>query len=589
MKTKILAIVPYAGMKEIMNELVAQRSDIDLAVEVADLEYGVGAARRRMKEGFDVIISRGGTAQLLRMNTDMPVLEISITVFDVLQALRSAEGFNGKPAIIGYPPLTQCASALCQMMQYDINVITISHETDVVATLRSLADEGYSIFIGDTIIYTKASELGLASILVLSSAESISMILDQALVLSRTFQYTQRQREMIKAIFAESGQDIFVFYDDGRLWFSTVSAEKEQHLMEDIQPNLNAFMHEDRHVIEHQDGALSHTLRSKHIDVFQKHYVMVIHETRELFVVDEDESREAFIAVDERTNPYDSFSISVKPDTFRNEIAKCSQNTMPILLVGESGTGKSQVASLIYNNRKTAQSHFYIIDCAALNTRQWRRLISHEDSPMCDIGATLFFRNAEAVSDGNGDELLDYIRQSTLTDTNKLIFSINTNHPTNSLYFLSKLKSDLPCIQFPVPSLREQISDLPSIVVVYLNKMNLLLGKSIMGFEKDALLQMQAYAWPGNHAQLSQIIRKLAVLTTTPYITADAVSRVLREEAPSGQQMMDGYAAIDIRKPLSEIDYDVVRLALERNHMNQTLTANQLQISRSKLWRMLKE
>ncbi len=588
MKTRVLAIVPYAGMKEIFLGLAASRSDIALTVEVADLEHGVKVAQRRAPEGYDVLISRGGTAQLLRMNTDMPVIEISITVFDVLQAIKSAEGINGKMAIVGYPSLTHCATGLCQMMQYDVKIATLSHDTDVSETLLHLLDEGYSIFVGDTISYTVASQLGLTAILVLSSTESVSMVLDQALLLSRTFQYTQRQREMLKAIFAESGQDIFVFYDDKRLWFSTMSAENEQDLLKEIAPHLDEFVQNEHHVVERQVGAILHVFRSRHIEISQNCYTMVIHETRELYILDDADEANAFVTVDDRYGAIEKLIGPFESQGLRAELFTFAQTNLTNLLVGESGTGKSQLASLIHKNGKSRDKHFYIIDCASLKAKRWHHLLSHEDSPLCDAGASIFFRNAEAVSDENGGELLEYILQSTLLETNKLLFSINTDKKPNSVYFLEKLRGDLPCIDFPVPPLRERASDLPSIATVYLNKLNLTLGKNIIGFEKDALDQLMKYTWPENYAQLSRVIRKLAAQTTAPYVSTDTVHAVLRGETPAGGRAADGYATVDIRRPLSEIDYDIIRLALQMNDMNQTETANQLQISRSKLWRVLK-
>ena len=64
-KIRILGIAPYEGMKSIMLKLAKDRDDIDLSVFVGDLHKGAEIARKNFHEDFDIIISRGGTAELI--------------------------------------------------------------------------------------------------------------------------------------------------------------------------------------------------------------------------------------------------------------------------------------------------------------------------------------------------------------------------------------------------------------------------------------------------------------------------------------------------------------------------------------------
>ena len=64
-KTKILAVAPYEGMSNILTELAQKRDDISLTVQTGDLDIGRQIAVQLAHKNYDVIISRGGTEELL--------------------------------------------------------------------------------------------------------------------------------------------------------------------------------------------------------------------------------------------------------------------------------------------------------------------------------------------------------------------------------------------------------------------------------------------------------------------------------------------------------------------------------------------
>ena len=90
-KTKILGIAPYEGMKALMMRLAGQRDDIDLTVYVGDLEAGAEIASRHTFQDYDVILSRGGTAEMISSISPIPVVEIQLSVYDILRAMKLAE------------------------------------------------------------------------------------------------------------------------------------------------------------------------------------------------------------------------------------------------------------------------------------------------------------------------------------------------------------------------------------------------------------------------------------------------------------------------------------------------------------------
>ena len=85
---RVLGIAPFEGMKSLMSALAEEYPQMDLTLLVGDLEQGLEIARSNFHGDYDVVISRGGTAKMLKQNLPLPVV--------------------GSP----YPPMTCCTLKL---------------------------------------------------------------------------------------------------------------------------------------------------------------------------------------------------------------------------------------------------------------------------------------------------------------------------------------------------------------------------------------------------------------------------------------------------------------------------------------------
>ena len=82
-----------------------------------------------------MIISRGGTARLLKQSVSLPVIEIGTTVYDVLCTLQRANIHEGRVAIVGYSNITQDMGILRTLLPYQLDVFTIQSSSQAVTTL----------------------------------------------------------------------------------------------------------------------------------------------------------------------------------------------------------------------------------------------------------------------------------------------------------------------------------------------------------------------------------------------------------------------------------------------------------------------
>src|SRR5690625_6252369 len=119
---KVLVIVPYEGLFEMMKEIDREVKDIQLQIELGNLYEGVNIAKTAENEGYHVIISRGGTASMIQEAVPIPVIDIQVSGYDVLRILTLVKGFSGKAAIVGFSNITEGAATISQLLDFDIKI-----------------------------------------------------------------------------------------------------------------------------------------------------------------------------------------------------------------------------------------------------------------------------------------------------------------------------------------------------------------------------------------------------------------------------------------------------------------------------------
>ncbi len=103
---------------------------------------------------------------------------------------------------------------------------------------------------------------------------------------------------------------------------------------------------------------------------------------------------------------------------------------------------------------------------------------------------------------------------------------------------------------------------------------------------------LQNFQWPHNYTQFRRVLGDLAVTAPGQAITAESVRQLLRKERHVGAFALRAENAavpLDLGRSLEEINQDVARRVLEETGGNQTAAAKRLGISRTTLWRLLKD
>jgi len=285
-------------------------------------------------------------------------------------------------------------------------------------------------------------------------------------------------------------------------------------------------------------------------------------------------------------------------------VDRVTATDVPVLLLGESGSGKELVARAIHQNGPRSKGPFVSENCAAIpESLLESTLFGHVRGAF--TGAQRSRAGLFEVAD-HGSLFLDEIGEMSLGMQTKLLRALQngevrpvgsenvrhvdvrvigaTHRDLNALVAAGKFREDLlyrlNVISVRVPPLRERFGDVSILVQHFLRVHS---GERKLRIERAALDALSVFPWPGNVRQLENEVRRALVLSDD-VIGLEHLSREITQSArPSRAQ-----EEFDLRGRVDALEADLVRAALRRTDGNQTRAAELLGLSRFGLQKMMK-
>jgi two-component system, NtrC family, nitrogen regulation response regulator NtrX len=287
-------------------------------------------------------------------------------------------------------------------------------------------------------------------------------------------------------------------------------------------------------------------------------------------------------------------------ETLRNEIERVAPIPSPVLILGESGSGKELVAREIHERSGRAKGSFIAINCAAMpESLVESELFGHEAGAF--TGAQRVRKGAFEAASG-GTLLLDELGELPLSVQSKLLRVLEEHNVTRvggtrtiavDTRVIAATNRDLeaevaagrfrPDLYFrinvhpiTVPPLRERLSDVPLLVEHFLTVIGQRFGIRRKGITPEALNALAAYTWRRNNIrELRNIVERMIIASDGPMIDIDDIPAGMR-----GGKPQDGVANAGsektMRKLKSDAEREILLAALERNGWQITKTAAEL-------------
>lgn len=588
---RVLCIAPYEGMKSLMSGLAGEYPEMDLTLFVGDQELGLEIARANFHGNYDVVVSRGNTAVMLQRDLTLPVVEIEVTMYDLLCALRLADGLRGKTAFIAAPNIAESALRLCEALGEDMEIHTYDSQDDVEPILLELQQNHCQTVLCDTSANTTAKRLGLNSFLVTSSLVSLRKAFDQALLLCRSQRRLRDENLFFRELIQGQISETVVFDSQGGLVLSTLS-DPVPELLDLLRQELPESRRAPERRITRNLGGMLYSIRIRQIDSEGAPYTAFFVDARRT-PLSPNQVGIRFSSHPEAENAfYDSiFSFAGTIGDFQEEILRINQSSAPVMVTGEDGTGKESMVGALYMRSVLRNNPLVSVNCSLLNDKSWTFLLEHHSSPLSDEGNTLYFASIDALSPERRRQLLAALKEMEVCRRNRVIFSC-VCQPGESVSAVGSLFMDqLCCLSLYLPPLRQMSERIPALVNLSLSHLNADLPRRIISVEPEAVALLQNFQWPHNYTQFRRVLGALAVTAPKQVITAESVRDLLRKERHMGAFSLhaeNATAPLDLNRTLDEISQDIAQRVVEETGGNQTAAAKRLGISRTTLWRLLK-
>ncbi len=282
------------------------------------------------------------------------------------------------------------------------------------------------------------------------------------------------------------------------------------------------------------------------------------------------------------------------------QIRNAAASEAPVLICGESGTGKNLVANAVHALSRRKEGPFIQMNCAALNEHLLEsELFGHKRGSFTGAMSDRIGRFEAAH---NGSIFLDEIGDMPLSMQAKLLRVIEgkvvervgeqrqipvnirlisaTNKDLHGLVLKDRFRADffyrVNSILIHVPPLRERIEDIPILAFHYLKKISHVNNKDIRRISPHAMAIIAHYGWPGNVRQLINALEHGAMSCRAGTIeVSDLPDYIFDGKKVEGAETC--------------IDRERIRSVLAMFQGNKTLAAKHLGMSRVTLWKKLKE
>ncbi|WP_313340308.1 sigma 54-interacting transcriptional regulator [Sedimentibacter sp.] len=299
----------------------------------------------------------------------------------------------------------------------------------------------------------------------------------------------------------------------------------------------------------------------------------------------------------------------------KSKILKTANSNSPVLIYGETGTGKELVVQCLHNESHRHNKPFIAQNCAAIPGTLFESILfgttlgsftgARDSKGLIEAanGGTLFLDEINSMDITLQAKLLRFLQEGHIRrlgenkthDVDVRVVAALNENPYDAIA-KGNLRNDLfyrlNAISFNLKPLRENKSDIVELSIHFLNYFNDELNKSVVGFSDEVLDFMKNYNWPGNVRELRHLIEHAINITENNLIKEKDLPDYLYMDKEKNNHLNENIeAGLDNQfssKPLSEqlnlFERNIIIKTLKKYDYNISKAAKKLCIPRQSLY-----
>lgn len=611
---KILFVATYEGMFQTAHR-VAKSKESGMDIISGELFEAVKKAEQCNMSNKEVIVSRGGTARLLRKFFKLPVVEVEVCAYDILRAVYKYR--DRRIAVIGADNVISGVKVLQKVIGLDIQYFPFTFEDEIMAKVDMARSMNIDVVVGDTVAVRIAKSKGLAVELVTSGKESVADAIDRAEKICSAILQEREKSSRINAIVEHLNEGIIVTDQNLKIVLFNRVAEnlfqKNRQEIIDSDVSLILPMIDIQSVLKSGYGSSGQIIKSKNKYLVASTFpVWVGEECKGVAVTCEDVtdiqeleqrirrtlSKRGLLA---KCRFEDIIGVSPEIQGAINLSKKYAPVDSTVFIYGESGTGKELFAQSIHNHSNRKNGPFIAINCANLPSNLLEStLFGYVEGAFA--GARRGGKKGVFEIAHNGTLFLDEIAEFDLSIQSKLLRFLQEHEvmrlgadsiiPVNVRIITASNKNLLEAVRanmfredlyyrisvlnINIPPLRERIQDVPPLTLHFIEKYCHKYKLPPLKIEGDVICRMMMHSWPGNVRQLENMVQKIVLLSEDGVFGNKAMDHFLIESTPPQEDQ----SIFDYSGTLMQITRDIIMQVLKEEQFNKTKTAERLDITR---------
>ncbi|GIN22278.1 MAG TPA: sigma-54-dependent Fis family transcriptional regulator [Bacillus bacterium] len=618
-------IAPYSKFKGEV-EITAKRLNIPIVAEVGALNSGLRKAKNMIKtHKVKVIIARASTADYLREKLDIPIIKIEITNFDVIKTLKSTDITESFVVLLNHftDQNRIDIQTISEIMNIQLDVKYFGNERDITRHLNTLASQNdlQSIVGTAECVAATAGRKGMQSLVVYTQEESITEALLRSKEAMENLLKEEIKQRHLETIISHAFDGVISTNQDGYItvcndvaanYIGIFENEIIQRYYKSIHiPLLKKLFGDGQNITKHiiNNGNQKFVLNRNHLG--EESYVITFQEVETLVESDSNIRSKLYNRGFFAKYHFEDIIHKSKEMKQTVSLAKAySKSEGNILIYGESGTGKELFAQSIHNESFRSKGPFVAINCAALPENLLEsELFGYDEGAFTGAKkggkpglfemahkGTIFLDEIGEVSLSLQARLLRVLQEKEVMRIGgekiipvdvRVIAATNKNlkDSVEKQKFREDLYYRLNILYIHIPPLRKRIEDIELLIDALFAKYG---GQP--EFITDKMKEdFKRYNWPGNIRELENFIER--IITIKQHLHEDVPLTVIKHAFQPNlaeEAAMDDYIRVKVGS-LQEMETEIYEQLLNKFDGNKTLVANKLGISRTTLWKKVKE
>ncbi|MFH7042252.1 propionate catabolism operon regulatory protein PrpR [Paucibacter sp. JuS9] len=613
------------------------RDRAEITVDEYVLDDAMFRGRQIEQQGdVDVVVSAGYNAAVLRSQLELPVASIDVTGFDLLHALKTARSIAPRIGLVVYRGSISELDSVKDLLLVELEQLTYETLAEARECMLQLKGRGIEVVVGSSLIVGLAEQLGMRGVL-FYTAGSIDRALEKAIEIGENAIRQSARSENLNAILSHLHEAILAV--DNRHRITAINPPMRQILdlgeeepigrrLPDIASELSLAgvldgqPDEAEVVVQLRRGnyLMSRTgIRERGLNTGA---LLTLRETAAIHRADSTiRSQRRTRSVSARYS-FDLITGTSAALSYARSVAeRCARTSSTVLITGETGTGKELFAQAIHNASARKLGPFVALNCASFpESLLESELFGYEEGSF--TGSRKGGKSGLFEAAHTGTVFLDEIGDMPISLQTRLlrvlqereVVRLGSNSPVSidvrviaathrSLedriadgQFRADLYYRLNILQVALPPLRERAEDLPLLAGQLLESKLREVGSAQRAERmlQPLLPALTSYAWPGNIRELENLMERFAVFLFGAKDAGSVDYGLFLREAPELTRRDNGLVPEPSGEPASlelSIEHDdaTIRAALQRSRGNRQLAAQMLGISRTTLWRRLRD